>query len=175
MVLSMECCGIVVVNNWVTMEIAGCNAMTTKRRARQQTGSEDNGATTGYESQLWQMADALRGSMDAAEYKHVVLGLLFLKYVSDAFEELYRRVAEGKGEYENANPEDKDEYRGDRHFLGAQRIALGVSKSQARQPTIGLYWWITRWRDRDAPTRRSKTSCPKITGVQTWISRAWGD
>ena len=77
----------VVVNNWVTMEIAGCNAMTTKRRARQQTGSEDNGATTGYESQLWQMADALRGSMDAAEYKHVVLGLLFLKYVSDAFEE----------------------------------------------------------------------------------------
>ena len=45
------------------------------------------GATVGYEAQLWQMADALRGSMDAAEYKHVVLGLLFLKYISDAFEE----------------------------------------------------------------------------------------
>ena len=44
-------------------------------------------ATVGYEAQLWQMADALRGSMDAAEYKHVCLGLLFLKYISDAFEE----------------------------------------------------------------------------------------
>ena len=44
-------------------------------------------ANVGYEAQLWQMADALRGSMDAAEYKHVVLGLLFLKYISDAFEE----------------------------------------------------------------------------------------
>ena len=46
-----------------------------------------DGATTGYEAQLWRMADALRGSMDAAEYKHVVLGLIFLKYISDAFEE----------------------------------------------------------------------------------------
>ena len=77
------------------MEIAGCNAMTTKRRVRQQTGSEDNGATTGYESQLWQMADALRGSMDASDYKHVVLGLLFLKYVSDAFEEVRAGVGGG--------------------------------------------------------------------------------
>ena len=48
---------------------------------------QNNGATVGYEQQLWQMADALRGSMDASEYKHVVLGLIFLKYISDAFEE----------------------------------------------------------------------------------------
>ena len=48
---------------------------------------EKNGATIGYEAELWRMADALRGSMDAAEYKHVVLGLIFLKYISDAFEE----------------------------------------------------------------------------------------
>jgi len=46
-------------------------------------------ATLGFESQLWAAADALRGSMDAAEYKHVVLGLIFLKYISDAFEEHY--------------------------------------------------------------------------------------
>ena len=46
-------------------------------------------ATIGYEAELWQMADALRGSMDAADYKHVVLGLIFLKYISDAFEEHY--------------------------------------------------------------------------------------
>jgi len=51
--------------------------------------AETTGATVGYEAQLWQMADALRGSMDAAEYKHVVLGLIFLKYISDAFEEHY--------------------------------------------------------------------------------------
>jgi hypothetical protein len=48
-------------------------------------------ANVGYEAELWQMADALRGSMDAAEYKHVVLGLIFLKYISDAFEEQYSR------------------------------------------------------------------------------------
>ena len=49
--------------------------------------TKNDGATVGYEAQLWQMADALRGSMDAAEYKHVILGLIFLKYISDAFEE----------------------------------------------------------------------------------------
>ena len=49
-------------------------------------------ATVGYEAELWRMADALRGSMDAAEYKHVVLGLIFLKYISDAFEEQHARL-----------------------------------------------------------------------------------
>jgi len=49
-------------------------------------------ATVGYEAELWQMADALRGSMDAAEYKHVVLGLIFLKYISDAFEEQHAKL-----------------------------------------------------------------------------------
>jgi type I restriction enzyme M protein len=52
---------------------------------RRKAADKSNGATVGYEAQLWQMADALRGSMDAAEYKHVVLGLIFLKYISDAF------------------------------------------------------------------------------------------
>lgn len=56
------------------------------RTAKKPT-EKTSGATVGYEAQLWQMADALRGSMDAAEYKHVCLGLLFLKYISDAFEE----------------------------------------------------------------------------------------
>ena len=54
--------------------------------------------TTGYETHLWQMADALRGSMDAAEYKHVVLGLIFLKYISDAFEERHAEVLAEWGE-----------------------------------------------------------------------------
>jgi type I restriction enzyme M protein len=71
--------------------------------------SSNNGATVGYEQQLWQMADALRVSMDAAEYKHVVLGLIFLKYISDAFEEQHAKLEEEKAQ--GADPEDPDEYR----------------------------------------------------------------
>ena len=64
--------------------------MTTARRRQRssntETESNRDSAVTGYEAELWRMADTLRGSMDAAEYKHVVLGLIFLKYISDAFE-----------------------------------------------------------------------------------------
>lgn len=52
----------------------------------------NNGVTVGYKAQLWQMADTLRSRMDAAEYKHVVLGLIFLKYISDAFEEQHAKL-----------------------------------------------------------------------------------
>mgnify|MGYP003661206665 CR=1 FL=1 len=63
-------------------------------------------ANVGYEAQLWLMADALRGSMDASEYKHVVLGLIFLKYISDAFEEQHARLdADGDGEITKADIE----------------------------------------------------------------------
>ena len=61
--------------------------MATTRRRHAKPEIDGNGATTGCESELWKAADTLRGSMDAAEYKHVVLGLIFLKYISDAFEE----------------------------------------------------------------------------------------
>lgn len=75
--------------------------------AKRKNGAS-NGANVGHEAQLWQMADALRGSMDAAEYKHVALGLIFLKYISDAFEELHARLqSEIK---QGADPEDPDEY-----------------------------------------------------------------
>jgi type I restriction enzyme M protein len=57
----------------------------------------NSGATIGYEAELWRMADALRGGMDAAEYKHVILGLIFLKYISDAFEELHSKLEPYKG------------------------------------------------------------------------------
>ena len=58
--------------------------------------TKGSAANVGYEAQLWQMADALRGSMDAAEYKHVVLGLIFLKYISDAFEEQHAKLVAEK-------------------------------------------------------------------------------
>jgi type I restriction enzyme M protein len=57
------------------------------KRSTDATRKPNNGANLGFEAQLWQMADKLRGHMDAAEYKHVVLGLIFLKYISDAFRE----------------------------------------------------------------------------------------
>ena len=94
-----------------------------------------NSANVGYEAQLWQMADALRGSVDAAEYKHVVLGLIFLKYVSDAFEEQHvKLVAETAS---GADPEDPDEYRAQNIFWVPSEARWQHIKAQARQPTIG--------------------------------------
>ncbi len=52
----------------------------------------NNGANLGFEEKLWQAADKMRSNMDAAEYKHVVLGLIFLKYISDAFNELHEKL-----------------------------------------------------------------------------------
>jgi hypothetical protein len=60
--------------------------------ARPKTIKNETSANVGYEAQLWQIADALRGSMDAGEYKHVALGLLFLKYISDAFDEQHAKL-----------------------------------------------------------------------------------
>ena len=79
----------------------------TKQRS---TAPANDGATVGYEARLWQMADALRGSMDAAEYKHVVLGLIFLKYISDAFEAQHAQLEAEQAQ--GADPEDPDESRG---------------------------------------------------------------
>jgi type I restriction enzyme M protein len=67
------------------------------------------------EKTLWQAADKLRNNMDAAEYKHVVLGLIFLKFISDAFDELYQQLDATKHKT-GADPEDKDEYTAERVF-----------------------------------------------------------
>ncbi len=67
-----------------------------------------NGAALGFENQLWGAANALRGTMDAAEYKHVVLGIIFLKYISDAFEEPSAQIESLRAE--GADPDDPDEY-----------------------------------------------------------------
>ncbi len=93
-----------------------------------------NSATTGYEAELWEMADKLRGSMDAAEYKHVVLGLLFLKYISDAFEE---RHAEVLAEWDEDAAEDRDEYIAENIFWVPREARWKRLKAEARQPTIG--------------------------------------
>jgi type I restriction enzyme M protein len=94
-----------------------------------------NGATVGYEAQLWQMADALRGGMDAAEYKHVCLGLLFLKYISDAFEDRHSFLISEQAK--GADPEDPDEYRADNIFWVPPEARWAHLKAQAKQSTIG--------------------------------------
>ncbi len=101
--------------------------------ARQHAKPPTSAATTGYEAKLWKMADALRGSMDAAEYKHVVLGLFFLKYVSDAFEELHAKLEED----EYADPEDRDEYRAKSIFWVPPEARWERLKANAKQPGIG--------------------------------------
>jgi type I restriction enzyme M protein len=76
-----------------------------------------HGKEEALENKLWQAADKLRKNMDAAEYKHVVLGLIFLKYISDAFEELHSSLVEGKGDFEGADPEDINEYIAEKVFF----------------------------------------------------------
>ncbi len=92
-------------------------------------------APLGYEARLWQMADALRGSMDAAEYKHVVLGLIFLKYISDAFEEKHAALEAERAQ--GADPEDPDEYRAQSIFWVPPEARWAHLKAQAKQPAIG--------------------------------------
>ena len=99
---------------------------------KKQNGSAAN---IGYEAQLWQMADALRGSMDAAEYKHVALGLLFLKYISDAFEEKHAQLEAERAS--GADPEDPDEYRAHNVFWVPPEARWLHISNQAKQPTIG--------------------------------------
>jgi type I restriction enzyme M protein len=101
------------------------------RAARPNTSA----ANVGYEAELWRMADALRGSMDAAEYKHVVLGLIFLKYISDAFEEMHTNLEAEKDQ--GADPEDPDEYRAENIFWVPLEARWAHLKAQARQSTIG--------------------------------------
>src|SRR6266498_4167185 len=85
-------------------------------RAKSTALSASSSANLGFEAKLWLAADKLRANMDAAEYKHVVLGLIFLKYISDTFEEHRAKLLAGKGEYKGASPEDADEYRAENVF-----------------------------------------------------------
>ena len=104
-------------------------------QAKKTKQTKNNGANVGYEAELWQMADALRGSMDAAEYKHVVLGLIFLKYISDSFEEQHAKLEAERAQ--SADPEDQDEYRALSIFWVPPEARWSHLKAQAKQPTIG--------------------------------------
>src|SRR5450830_478022 len=103
--------------------------------AKQKTKKNDTGANLGFEAKLWAAADALRNNMDAAEYKHVVLGLIFLKYISDAFAAKHVELESQKAE--GADPEDADEYRAAGIFWVPKEARWQHLKAGAPQPTIG--------------------------------------
>lgn len=104
--------------------------MPPKKNKRSQNG---NGGTLGIESELWEAADKLRGHLDAAEYKSVVLGLIFLKYISDMFEQLRARVEqEGLDD-----PEDRDVYIAERVFWVPKEARWQILQDNAKQATIG--------------------------------------
>ena len=89
------------------------------------------------EKQLWKAADKLRKNIDAAEYKHIVLGLMFLKYISDAFEELHDKLTKGKGDYAGADPEDRDEYKAENVFFVPPSARWSYLLKRAKLPEIG--------------------------------------
>jgi type I restriction enzyme M protein len=97
------------------------------------TSPKTNGANLGFEQKLWAAADKLRGHMDASEYKHVVLGLIFLKYISDAFEERHAELQKEK----HADPEDRDEYAGANVFWVPKKARWPHLQANAKQAEIG--------------------------------------
>jgi len=99
--------------------------------------AKNNNNIESFEQQLWKAADKLRKNIDAAEYKHVVLGLIFLCYISDAFENLYEKLKKGEGEYSGADPEDRDEYRAENVFYVPTNARWQYLKENAKKPEIG--------------------------------------
>src|SRR6185295_18550022 len=114
-------------------------------RTKSTSSSDKSAANLGFEAKLWLAADKLRNNMDAAEYKHVVLGLIFLKYISDAFEEMRTRLLAGEGDYEGADPEDPDEYRAENVFWVPADARWSHLQANAKQSNIGRLsttrWW----------------------------------
>jgi type I restriction enzyme M protein len=88
------------------------------------------------EKTLWQTADKLRNNMDAAEYKHVVLGLIFLKYISDTFDDLFKKL-KAESDTAGADPEDKDEYTAERVFYVPPQARWEWLQRRAKLPTVG--------------------------------------
>ena len=106
-----------------------------RNATRSSRDNRNGGANLGFEATLWLAADKLRNNLDAAEYKHVVLGLILLKYISDAFtdrhSQLLGEVAEG------ADPEDPDEYRSENVFWVPKEARWPLLQANAKQPSIG--------------------------------------
>lgn len=89
--------------------------------------------TSNFEAQLFKAADKLRKNIDAAEYKNVALGLIFLKYISESFQELYDKLVAD----EQSEPEDRDEYKAENIFFVPEQARWKSLQAKAKLPTIG--------------------------------------
>jgi len=116
---------------------------------------QDNNSTETLETQLWKAADKLRKNIDAAEYKHVVLGLIFLRYITDAFEALHTKLVAEQDM--GADPEDRDEYRAENVFFVPPSARWGYLQSRAKTPEIG--------KDVDAAMDAIERDNPSLRGV----------
>ncbi len=126
----------------------------TSKAVKEKAAPKTNGR---FESQLFTAADKLRKNIDAAEYKHVVLGLIFLKYISDSFEVLHKVLAAGEGEHAGANPEDPDEYRAENVFWVPAVARWSYLHARAKQPSIG--------KDLDAAMDAIERANPTLKGI----------
>jgi len=130
------------------------------------TKINNTAANLGFEAKLWATADALRNNMDAAEYKHVVLGLIFLKYISDAFESRHADLDAQKAD--GADPEDPDEYRAVNIFWVPKEARWSHLKANAPQPTIG-----TLVDDAMTAIERRTSAVPASTSSGSARSSTW--
>lgn len=119
--------------------------------------TEKNGQNARLEGQLFSAADKLRKNIDAAEYKHIVLGLIFLKYISDSFEVMHEKLSSSEGEYTGANAEDPDEYRAENVFWVPQEARWSFLHGRAKQPSIG--------KDLDAAMDAIEKANPTLKGI----------
>ena len=130
--------------------------------------------TESLERKLWKAADKLRKNIDAAEYKHVVLGLIFLRYISDAFNDLFERLTAGEGEYEGADPEDKDEYKAENVFFVPPSARWSYLQSRAKHADIGTVV-DTAMETIEADNPSLKGVLPKVYGRQNLDAVALGE
>lgn len=112
-----------------------------------------------FEKTLFKTADKLRKNMDAAEYKHVVLGLIFLKYISDSFEELHSKLIKGEGDFQYADSEDKDEYTSKNVFFVPVNARWQYLHSRSKLPSIG--------QDIDEAMEMIEQDNPTLKGILT--------
>lgn len=133
-------------------------------RDKQMQPAANGGAALRFEATLWATADKLRGNLDAAEYKHVVLGLIFLKYISDAFEERHAQLAAEKG----ADPEDREEYLADNIFWVPASARWAYLQGRAKLPSIGnLPWGSLGWEPPDCRLRLLAAQALSLTPLGT--------
>jgi len=105
-----------------------------KKDQKKISKTSSDGTDLGFEQKLWLAADKLRGNMEPSDYKHVVLGLIFLKYISDSFEDKYQALLKE----DQKAAEDKDEYLAESVFWVPKEARWAKLKDNARQPTIGV-------------------------------------